>query len=254
MISKSMYLPCMQGIKPDIIRVMTIQATESSLTQHAYDRIRADLLAWKVGPGARLKINELCERHGINLSAVREALSRLCAEGLVISLPQRGFRVAPISVAELIDLTMTRIEIEQICIRRAVANTGIEWETKLVATGHQLFRTPKADEAGYVSAEWFQAHQEFHRALVAGCGSQWLMRLHDQLYLQAERYQRMSVKMPGGTRRDIDAEHRALMEALLARDADQACALISAHLNETAQLVASSSTWPQQDRAEKQFG
>ncbi len=252
MMSKNMYSSCSQDTEAVITHAMTIQATETSLTQHAYDRIRADLLAWKVRPGARLKINDLCEHHGINLSAVREALSRLCAEGLVISLPQRGFRVAPISEAELLDLTRARIEVEQICIRRAAANTAIAWETNLVAAGHQLFRTAKADEAGHLPAEWFTAHGEFHRALVAGCDSQWLMRLHDQLYVQAERYQRLSVKMPGGLCRDIDAEHRALMDALLARDADQACTLIAAHLNETAKLVAGTTAWAQQNWDEKQ--
>ena len=69
----------------------------SSATQNTYDRIRADLLACRIEPGARLKIGELCQTLSVSLSAVREALSRLSSEGLVVAEPQRGFRVAPIS-------------------------------------------------------------------------------------------------------------------------------------------------------------
>jgi DNA-binding GntR family transcriptional regulator len=224
-----------------------MRCVEASLTQFTYERIRADLLSGKMRPGSRLKINELCEQLEVNLSAVREALSRLCADGLVVALPQRGFRVAPISAAELLDLTMTRIAIEQLCLRRAAANADISWETNLVAAGHQMFRTPKSDsETGGVPRKWFNAHRDFHRALVAGCESPWLLRLHDQLYVQAERYQRLSAPPLGDRDRDIDAEHRALMDAMLDRDADKACELIARHLDKTAQIVAASSIWDEQ--------
>ena len=68
-----------------------------NLTQGAYEGLRADLLACRVTPGSKLKIQDLCERFSVSLGAIREALSRLTSEGLVISEPQRGFRAAPIS-------------------------------------------------------------------------------------------------------------------------------------------------------------
>src|SRR6201999_1825607 len=82
---------------------------ESNLTQLAHDRLRADLLACRLKPGERLIINQLCQYLDVSLGAVREALSRLSSEGLVIAEPQRGFRVAPISAEDLKDLTAARL-------------------------------------------------------------------------------------------------------------------------------------------------
>ena len=102
-----------------------IPPSSQSLTQGTFEVLRADVLASRLRPGERLKINQLCDRLGVSLSAVREALSRLTAEGLVIAEPQRGFRVAPISVDELCDLTRVRIEIEAMCLRSAVRGGDI---------------------------------------------------------------------------------------------------------------------------------
>src|ERR1700722_6476034 len=100
-----------------------------SLTQEAYERLRADLLACRLQPGQRLRINELCKRLSVSLGAVGEALSRLTSEGLVSAEPQLGFTVAPISAIDLHDLTMVRIEIEGLCLRQSVANGDLSWES-----------------------------------------------------------------------------------------------------------------------------
>src|SRR5580698_7723981 len=108
----------------------------ASLTQTAYERLRADLLSCKLKPDEQLKISQLCEQLGVSLGAVREALSRLTSEGLIISEPQRGFRAAPISAGDLEDLTLARVELETLCLRRAIAYGDLAWETGLVAAAH----------------------------------------------------------------------------------------------------------------------
>src|ERR1700731_5490431 len=100
------------SIAPSADRTMMARDAVHNLTQRAYEGLRADLLACRIRPGSRLKIQELCDRCSVSLGAVREALSRLTSEGLVVSEPQRGFRAAPVSVADLQDLTMVRIEVE----------------------------------------------------------------------------------------------------------------------------------------------
>src|SRR5712675_286146 len=70
----------------------------TSLTHGAYAELRSELLACRFAPGEKLKIDDLCRRFAVGSSAVREALSRLASEGFVVSEPQRGFRVAPLSV------------------------------------------------------------------------------------------------------------------------------------------------------------
>src|SRR5580704_2078668 len=149
-----------------------------NMTQGAYEGLRADLLACRILPGKKLKIQELCTRFSVSLGAVREALARLTSEGLVVAEPQRGFRAAPITAEELRDLTMVRIEIEGLCLRRAVALGDLAWESQVVAALHRLSRTPErvADDPRRVTEEFSQAHGAFHAALVAACGSQTLLR------------------------------------------------------------------------------
>lgn len=210
----------------------------ASLTQTAYERLRADLLACRLRPGERLRIADLCAALGVSLSAVREALSRLTAEGLVVAEPQRGFRAAPISVADLRDLTAARIEIETLCLRRAIASGDVGWEERLVAAHHRLSRTPARDPADpdRVAEPWAEAHGAYHEALVAGCGSPWLLRLRSILYAQSERYRRLSLPL-ARTERDLGREHREIMDAALARDADRAAALLAAHFQLTSAIL-----------------
>jgi len=208
-----------------------------SRTEAVYFHLRADILACRLRPGARLKINELCAALEVSLGAVREALSRLSAEGLVVAEAQKGFQVAPISVADLEDLTEARIEIETLCLRRAIAARTLDWESGLVAAFHRLSplptRTP-GDERR-LNEDWARAHADYHLALVAACDSLWLLRVRATLYAQSERYRRLST--PVTERRDANTEHRDIMQAALAGDARKACALLTSHLLTTKDLV-----------------
>ncbi len=209
-----------------------------NLTQGAYEQLRADLLACRILPGSRLKIQELCTRLSVSLGAIREALSRLTSEGLVVAEPQRGFRAAPISQEELQDLTRVRIEIEGLCLRRAIEVGDVDWESRLVAALHRLSRTPEraAADPARSSDEWAEAHAAFHVALADGCDSPWLLKLRSQLYDQSERYRRLSVPLTT-EQRDIGQEHQGIVDAALARDADKAVALLSAHLSATTRIL-----------------
>ncbi len=212
----------------------------SSRTQDVYERLRAELLNRRSEPGARLKINDLCRAHGVSLSAVREALSRLTSEGLVIAEPQRGFSVAPVSANELIDLTQVRTQIECLCLERAIAVGDVDWEAQVIAAFHYLSRTPErdADDPECMSDARSAAHAAFHDALASGCDSPWLLRLRETLYVQSERYRRLSVSSKG-IARDLNREHQEIMEATLARDAKRARRLMTKHLDLTKRILLS---------------
>lgn len=212
----------------------------SSRTQDVYERLRAELLNGGMEPATRLKINDLCRAHGVSLSAVREALSRLTSEGLVIAEPQRGFSVAPVSASELTDLTQVRTQIECMCLKRAIAAGDVDWEAGVVAAFHHLSRTPEcdADDPERMSDARSAAHAAFHDALAGGCDSPWLLRLRETLYVQSERYRRLSVSLKG-IARDLNREHQDIMEATLARDAKRACRLMAKHLELTKGVLLS---------------
>jgi len=218
----------------------------SSLTQTAYERLRQDLLSGKLKPGERLKINDLCNVMSLNLSAIREALARLTAEGLVTAEPQRGFCAAPISMADLTDLTRIRIEIETSAIRRSIMLGDIVWESSVLAAYHSMSRTPRlpAKIQSPEAESWSAFHSAFHHALCAACDSPWLLRIRDTLFSQSERYRMLSGTITGNNR-NIEEEHRSIMEAALNRDSDRACALITDHFQRTTHyLIAANSPKP----------
>lgn len=215
-------------------------AKTSTVTQDAYDRLRADLLSCRLAPGDRLRIEVLCQRVSAGSSAVREALSRLASEGFVTMEPQRGFRVTPLSFAELRDLTATRCQIEALCIRDAVAHADVEWEAGIVTALHRLARTPKraeGDPARYNDA-FGTANTLFHAA-VAACRSPSLLQIREMLLFRQERYLWLSMPL-AKVERDLHAEHEAIARAALARDAEATVEATVSHLQRTADVILSS--------------
>ncbi len=226
-------------------------ANAPTLASQAHDLLRRDILSGTLAPGQRLRTKDLQARYGLGLSPLRESLQRLSAEGIVVNDTQRGFAVAPVSVAELRDLTVARTALESTMLPMAMQLGSADWEGDIVAAFHRLSRTPLPhDPAAMADASlWELRHRSFHHALVAGCGSPWLLRLHGQLVDQSERYRKIRILHHLESQaqvRDVNAEHQAVMEAVLRRDAAQAVALMTQHLvatsDATARLMAPPST------------
>ncbi len=226
-------------------------ANARTLASQAHDLLRRDILSGTLAPGQRLRTKDLQARYGLGLSPLRESLQRLSAEGIVVNDTQRGFAVAPVSVAELRDLTVARTALESTMLPMAMQLGSADWEGDIVAAFHRLSRTPLPhDPAAMADASlWELRHRSFHHALVAGCGSPWLLRLHGQLVDQSERYRKIRILHHLESQaqvRDVNAEHQAVMDAVLRRDAAQAVALMTQHLvatsDATARLMAPPST------------
>lgn len=210
-----------------------------SLTAQAFERLRTDILAGRLQPGERLRIQALSERYQIGATAIREALSRLVTDGLVAVEDQRGFNVVPVSEKELLDLTRTRIRVEQMALAMAVEHGDVEWESLLVSRFHRLSRTPPPTTQEHRAA-WSIAHRQFHEALIVACDSQWTIRLCALLYDKSEFYRNLAEQRPRSGSRDIDTEHRQLMEAAMARDTASLCRLIAEHFQETTHIILAS--------------
>ena len=136
--------------------------------------LRADIVTCRIKPGEKLNISTIAKRFGVSLAAVREALSRLTADGLVTAEDQRGFRVTLVSLDDFIDITRTRIDIECLALERAIANGDAEWERTIRALW-QEFRGVERKEPARPNDRWGVMHNRFHVALVAACGSEWLL-------------------------------------------------------------------------------
>lgn len=224
------------------------EMTPKTQSEQTYDSLRAEILACYLEPGAKLRINEIAETQGVSLGAVREALSRLGAEGLVVPEAQKGYHVSPLSIDELLDLTEARVEIERIALIRSVERGDLDWETCLVAAWHKLSRLDERARSNGGAApdqqildQWAVGHSKFHKALVAACGSKTLLQIRFHLYELAERYRRYSAPIAHEKKRDVAAEHQAMFDAAVARDSPLAGRLIAEHLRATASLIVNSS-------------
>ena len=140
------------------------QFLEKTLADQAYKLVREDLLAGSLEPSARLRVNELKLRYGLGLSPLREALLRLASEGFVVAEGQRGFAVAPLSMAELTDITRTRQQIESIALGWAIEHGDADWEAAIIAAFHRLSRTPMPTSPTESEAllSWELKHRAFH--------------------------------------------------------------------------------------------
>lgn len=207
-------------------------------TEQVLGQLRADILGGVFAPGQKLKFADLGQRYGASVSAIRECLTRLTEQRLVVSEPMVGFRVMPLTAADLCDLTDTRIDLEVLALRGAIESGGVEWESELVAAHHRLERTPMTapDEPRKMSEEWEQAHTAFHAALLAGCRRPRLLEMTASLRDATRLYRRWAVQRH--PQRDGIDEHRAILEAALAGDAETATAALRRHYERTAEILS----------------
>jgi DNA-binding GntR family transcriptional regulator len=212
-----------------------IRATTATVV---YERIRDDILSGALAPELKLKVEFVCDRYGAGASPVREALNRLSQDGLVERRDQRGFYVAPVSLERFAELVKTRCWLEAIALRESIAGRTVEWEERLVLAFHRLSRTRRSlDEAMYlVNPAWEDRHREFHHALIANCGSSWLLGFCHDMGDQAERYRKLAAARVYPQRQGPD-EHRAILDAAVEGDADEAVALLDAHYRKTQRII-----------------
>src|SRR6266481_3508479 len=103
-------------------------STASAPVQNTQDAIASDILGGRLAPDTWLRLGALRASYGIGLGPLREAMANLVGRGLVIQEVQRGFRVAPVSLPDLLDLCETRTMLECRALRAAVATGSVDWE------------------------------------------------------------------------------------------------------------------------------
>jgi DNA-binding GntR family transcriptional regulator len=207
----------------------------ATLASAAYGRLRREIIAVEIPPGARLHTRQLCARYDMGLSPIREALSRLSSEGLVRQSDQRGFVVTQLTAADLDALTRTRIWLNERGLSESITHGDDTWEEHVILSFHRLSRIPRFVQDARNEA-WDTAHQTFHAALVAACRSPWLIGYCEQLFDAFERYRNLSAFTAAARPGHVD-EHRAIMEAAIGRDTAKACHLLRQHFELSATLV-----------------
>jgi DNA-binding GntR family transcriptional regulator len=210
-----------------------MSASKATRTGEVYEALRADILNTQIEPGSKLKIAQLSNRFGVSLSVVREALTRLGEQRLVVANPQRGFSVVGLSVSDLDDLTNVRTQIDSMALRDSIAHGGVAWEAEVVAALHRLERTEIYADPAHVNPDWLDLHRAYHHSLVAGGASTRLREIANTLRDNAELYRMWSRTWAHDVDRDLQAEHRAIMTAALSGDEQAAVAALSQHIART---------------------
>lgn len=219
---------------PDALAGAQVSTQASALC----DRLRDDLLEGRLKPSRRLQMKFLMQHYEAGQTPIREALNRLASEGLVQVRDQRGFVVAGISARELRELTTTRCWLEDRALRETMKAASPDWEEGLVLAWHRLAKTPRSlSENKFESnPEWERRHRQFHRQLISGCGSRWLLAYCEQQAAFLYRYRQLSIRKVYRARKVKD-EHERIVKSVLDGDVDRAVALLTAHYQATADVI-----------------
>lgn len=210
----------------------------------AFESLRADIVRGVLAPGSKLRFDSLRRRYQLNVGALREGLSRLAAQGLVIGRSQRGYHVAPLSDTDLADVTALRSAIDSLALRLALERGDMEWEKQVISASHELSRTPRRDprKPQEPNEQWQEKHRAFHFALLSGCASPFILQMHATLFDRAERYRRAAFKQRLATH-DWSSGHEALAHAALNRS-DDAVQLLLQHISGVARRLGGRSRTP----------
>lgn len=200
-----------------------------SVGGRTYERVRADIIFGRLSPGRRLRLDALAKDCGVSVSTLREILNRLTSEGFVVAEGQKGFRVAPVSVANMKEIAALRLLLECDAIEKSFAAGDVEWEARVVAAHHKLVRFEERMARGErdASESWKRYDWQFHQALISACGSRVLIDAHAAVFDKYLRYQMTALSYRG---RIAEDEHRAMLECALRRDAAAACDTLRRHV------------------------
>ncbi|QJQ96993.1 MULTISPECIES: DNA-binding transcriptional regulator CsiR [Halomonadaceae] len=199
----------------------------------AYRWLKQDITRGHFRPGEKLLMSGLKERYALGVGPLREALSQLVADRLVVAISQRGYRVAPMSLAELNDIYDARSQLEAMMLTLAIERGDDAWEAEVLAKAHTLSKVMEIKSTDDMLDVWDARHKAFHTAMVAGCNSPHLMQIRETLFDQVERYRHLWLRETVFSEQALETkrrEHAALIDKVLTRDAKGASEMMREHL------------------------
>ena len=207
-----------------------LDTAADTIGESTFRTIRGEIIQGVLRPGDRLTLDRIRQRYEVSVGTLREVLTRLASESFVVAEGQRGFEVAPATLAELQELGELRLLLESHALGQSLARGDLEWEGRVVAAHHKLAAIEKRLLAGESNRtpEWILYDRSFHEALISACGSHSLIAMHSTVFDRFVRYHMLAGSFRG---QPVADDHRALLQAALARDAETARRLLEAHVN-----------------------
>jgi DNA-binding GntR family transcriptional regulator len=195
--------------------------------------LRTDILTGQLGPGDQIVQETLAERYGVSRVPLREALKMLESEGQVVYYPHRGYFVAELSVADLLEVYRLRALLEEEALTRAVPQMS---DDDVAAVAALLDRVQAASAEGDVLA-LTEANRRFHFAIFGASGMPRLTRLLNQLWDATEAYRALYFQHAANRER-VAEEHAAMIAALRGRDAVTLVRLHAEHRDHSVDTVS----------------
>ncbi len=206
-----------------------------TLIEHTYEQLRADIVEGRLRPGTRLRVEHLRTRYAVGAGTLREAITRLVSDALVVAEGQRGFHVAPIALNDLLDLTQLRIHIELEALRLSIRHGDAQWRAQLQQAFDELSAVEQPIQASQ-RKRWEELNTRFHEALIAAHASPWTQKMLRLLARHGERYRRYAMQLPG-SERDVHAEHQVLFDLAMTGQEARAALALEAHVRATVDLL-----------------
>jgi DNA-binding GntR family transcriptional regulator len=200
--------------------------------EYAAECLREQILAGNLGAGERIHLDTIAQSLGMSAIPLREALRVLGGEGLVVPSPHRGYTVARVTVADFDETYRLRLLLEPLAVSLAVPQLR---EPDFVVLAQQL----DLFERAYRNENWHDYrvhHRAFHIGIYEKAQSSWLLRFTDMLWLNTERYQRMTTMIAGELEQRMQ-EHRQILAACITGQADEAAGLMLDHLSRAAEKI-----------------
>jgi len=208
--------------------------TELNLVDRVYRSLREGIVDGTYRPDSPLRLQALATQNGVSLIPVREALRLLERERLVIATPNKGARVAPISLVSLRDLYQVRKLIES----QAMSLAGPRLHSSALSELYSLVMTMAEHFANSDKVGYLRLHREFHFGIYGKSESEWLIHLIETLWGHADRYLYLAVHYERSAE-DVCEEHLNILNKISCGDFEGACAALEEDLDHTVMRVDS---------------
>lgn len=197
------------------------QDKEDTLAVRISRALADRIISGQIEPGAKLRQDHVAEEFGASHVPVREAFRRLEAQGLAVSEPRRGVRVASFDLDQVKEVAEMRAALEVLALRHAAPHL----------TSAILDQAEEATKAGDKSKDvrsWEEANRTFHRLLLTPCKMPRLLASIDDLHAASARFLFATWRSDWEARTDYD--HRAILGALRKGDVETAAAILTRHV------------------------
>lgn len=205
---------------------------KNTIASQLVSRLREAIISGQLEAGSKINLDRAKQSFNVSLSPLREALARLISDGLVEFEDNRGYRVSPVSLSNLEEITSLREELETHALRESMRVGDVEWEGNVMRALHRLSRTERDASKPETLEQWETVHREFHLTLISGCRKPLLLSFCKTMLNLNDRYRRTFLTRTSGDR-NVSVEHSEIAQGTVARDMDYACDRLREHIHRT---------------------